>query len=151
VSIQFHRTAAGRLVAQHSISCGPVNHLEPGYMVQLTNLFVNRNRSGIDAHQRLTGATSNNQVDLSSTSAKENSMPAEPVPVTTNNAYVSGGALAGQIVHDSKAVATILAATTPTTINGDPKIMKPTEMLIYDQNCNPQYAIFMVSGTYKKP
>ena len=68
VNIEFFRTAANRMVARQSISCGPVDHLEPGYLVQLLNMFLNRNRSGIDASQRLTG-TSNNQVDLTSSPA----------------------------------------------------------------------------------
>jgi hypothetical protein len=67
-----------RLAARHTIACGPVNHLEPGYLVQLTNLFWNRNRSGIDAYQRLTGVLSSSQIDLSAEAARENSIPANP-------------------------------------------------------------------------
>ena len=76
VSIELFRTSEGKLVAHHVINCGPVNHLEPGYLVQLTNLFCNRNRSGIDAYQRLSGGMSSTQVDLSSEATRENSVPA---------------------------------------------------------------------------
>lgn len=65
-----------RLAARHVINTGPVNHLEPGYLIQLWNLFVNRQRSGIDPHQRLSGGQSSTQVDLSNSSARENSVPA---------------------------------------------------------------------------
>jgi hypothetical protein len=65
-----------RLAAQTTINCGQVNHLEPGYLVQLTNLFCNRNRAGIDAYQRLTGGGSSTQTDLSNEAARENSVPA---------------------------------------------------------------------------
>ena len=80
VIIEFFRVienGVSCLTAQHSISCGPVNHQEPGYLVQLANLFWNRNHAGIDPHQRLTGTTSSNQVDLSSQGAKENTVPGQ--------------------------------------------------------------------------
>lgn len=77
VSIKFFREAeAGCLVAETNIECGPVDILEPGYLVQLTNLFRLRNRAGIDAYARMTGAATSNQVDLSAEAARENSVPA---------------------------------------------------------------------------
>lgn len=76
VNIQFYRNAAGQMMARHQISCGPVNHLEPDALLQLANVFWNRNRYGIDPNQRLTGTVSSNQVDLSADAAKENSVPA---------------------------------------------------------------------------
>jgi hypothetical protein len=75
VSIELMRSAEGKLVAVHQISCGPVQPLEPSYLLQLYNLFWNRNRSGIDAYQRLNGSTSSTQVDLSNSPARENSVP----------------------------------------------------------------------------
>ena len=81
VTIEFFRAivdGVSCLTAEHTISCGPVKFLEPDYLVRLANLFWNRNHAGIDAHQRLTGTTSSNQVDLSSQGAKENSVPGEP-------------------------------------------------------------------------
>lgn len=155
VSIQLFRTGDDRLAAQTSVSCGPVNHLEPGYLVQLHNLFWNRNRSGIDAYQRMTGSTASSQVDLSATAPKENSMPSEPVPITTNHAYVSGGAIAGQVKNDAKGIADILAATTPTPIAGETadsiKLMKPREVQMCDDSGNTFYAIVQMTGGYTKP
>ena len=155
VTIQFFRTAAGRLVARHSISCGPVNHLEPGYIVQLTNLFVNRNKSGIDAKQRLTGTMSSNQSDLSATGNKENSVPAPPVPVATNHAYVNSGAIKGQIALNAQTIANLLAATTPTPYTGfsasDLLLMEPREIKVCDDSGNPYYIIVLCTGGYTKP
>ncbi|MEI8290349.1 MAG: hypothetical protein WCH99_12835 [Verrucomicrobiota bacterium] len=82
VSIEFYRTADNCLVARQSISCGPVDHLEPGYLVQLTNMFLNRGRTGIDANQRLSGNSSSNRVDLTSQTSGENSNPATALPTS---------------------------------------------------------------------
>lgn len=78
VTIEFMRTAEGKLVAHHHINCGPVNHLEPSYLVQLHNLFWDRDRHNIDAYQRLTGGASSTQVDLSNAASLENSVPGTP-------------------------------------------------------------------------
>jgi hypothetical protein len=104
VNIELFRNADGKLVAHHSINCGPVNHLEPGYLVQLSNLFCNRNRTGIDAYQRLTGGISSTQVDLSSEAARENSVPAnadftqQVVYSTPTNTSVTQDADQGHLV-----------------------------------------------------
>lgn len=79
VSIELFRVRAGGdwyLAAQTTINCGPANHLEPGYLVQLANLFWNRDRSRIDTYQRLTGSISSTVVDLTAEAARENSVPA---------------------------------------------------------------------------
>jgi hypothetical protein len=86
VMIDFIRTGNG-LLAHHNIQCGPVNRLEPGYMVQLYNLFTNRDLSKIDTSQRLTGEISDGGVDLSGNGARENSVPADPVKSVTNVVY----------------------------------------------------------------
>jgi len=78
VTIEFMRLTDGRLVAQHQISCGPVDHLEPGYLVQLYNLFANRNMRRMDANQVLSGQVSSSNVDLSADDASENSVPSVP-------------------------------------------------------------------------
>lgn len=94
VTIEFFRNAAGLMVARHSIQCGPVNHLEPGYLVQLTNLFRNRQKLPVDANQRLTGQTCSNLADLSSETARENSVPANSdhgiLPIYAADATNSG-------------------------------------------------------------
>lgn len=153
VTIKFFRTGDNRLGAQHSISCGPVNHLEPGYLIQLTNLFCNRNRSGIDANQRLTGISGSSQVDLSSTAPKENSLPSEPVPIATNHAYVSGGAIAGQTVQSAQLVADVLGATTPTPVgtSAGMKTQQPREMAVCDNAGNFFYAIVQATEGHTKP
>lgn len=79
VQIELFRTADNKLAAKTSIACGPVNHLEPSYMVQLTNLFVNRGIVPINAQQRL-GSLAEGQIDLGATAGLENSLPAPPVP-----------------------------------------------------------------------
>jgi hypothetical protein len=153
ISIEFLRTGDGRLYAAHTINCGPVNHLEPGYLIQLWSLFTNRDLARIDAQQRLNGRTASSQVDLSNTSARENSTAAESVPITTNHVYIAAGVLAGQVVNDAKKIADILAATTPTTVDTDhpPKKMEPKETAMYDQNCNLVYCILQRGGAYTKP
>ncbi len=83
VAVELFRTGNGLLAAKSVINCGPVNHLEPGYLVQLHNLFVNRDRSSINPTQRVSGL-SNSSVDLSANGSTENSVPAHPVPTTTN-------------------------------------------------------------------
>ena len=78
VSIQLYRTGNNRLVAQHRISCGPVNHLEPAQLLQIFNMFTKRNLRRIDTNQALTGQLASNQVDLSAMAARENSVAAVP-------------------------------------------------------------------------
>jgi hypothetical protein len=117
VTIEFLRTGDGRLVAHHTIQCGPVNHLEPGYLIQLSNLFWNRNRSGIDAYSRLTGTAASSQVDLSAETARENSVPATPdfaiqntyAPDATNTGYTN------VITHDATTGSTSVSQVNSTT------------------------------------
>ena len=102
VSIELFRTARNRMVARQSISCGPVDHQEPGYLVQLANMFLNRNRSGIDANQRLTGNTSSNQVDLSSQPAAGGSDAGAPLPSSMNFVFVDDDGNHTALKMDSK-------------------------------------------------
>jgi len=151
VNIQFFRTADGLLVAKHSISCGPVNHLEPGYLVQLTNMFWNRSKSGVNANQRLNGQTSGSQVDLSSTDSKENSTAAQGVPSVQNIVSVAAGAIAGQIILSAPAIAAIASAEGAPVAGSTPaNVVQPQETVIYDQNCNQQYCIILRGGAYTK-
>jgi hypothetical protein len=152
VSIQLFRTAAGLMVAKHSISCGPVNHLEPGYLVQLTNMFWNRSKSSVNANQRLSGQTAGSQVDLSATDSKENSTAAAAVPSVQNIVSVSGSTVNGQMINSAPAIAAVLAATTPTAVNtaNPPSVVQPQETVVYDQNCNQQYCIIHRGGAYTK-
>jgi hypothetical protein len=155
VSIQLFRTADGRLVAHHNIQTGPVNHLEPGYLIQLANLFWNRNRSGVRSDQRLSGAASSNQVDLTGTDSKENSTAAAPVPTVQNLVATDNtGAITGLIIHSAPIIATTLAATTPAPVTGfsatDLKTMQPREIKVCDDNGNPYFMMVMATGGYTK-
>lgn len=88
VNIEFKRVLTGGnwvLAAQSSISCGPVDHLNPDVLIQLANVFWNRDRARIDTQARLTGNSAGNQVDLStSANAKENSLPNLPLEAIRN-------------------------------------------------------------------
>lgn len=70
------------LAAKHTISCGPVNHLNPQYRVELLNMFRNRLLPRINPNERLTGEPNGGAsgTDLSAEDSKENSVPSEPVP-----------------------------------------------------------------------
>jgi hypothetical protein len=153
VSIEFFRTGDDRLCAQHRINCGPVNHLEPGYLIQLTNLFINRDRARIDAAQRTSGTTASSQVDLTSSVPKENTTAAAPLPVESNHVYVTGGVVAGQVVNSAKEVSTILAATTPTPVIDATamKTMKPREIKVCADDGSEYYIIVLASGGHTKP
>jgi len=160
VTIEFWRTGSGQIYAHHSISCGPVNHLEPGYMVQLFNLFANRDLARIDANQRLTGSTASTQVDLSANPARENSTAAQSVPVVTNHVYVptSGplaGTIAGQVNTSAKEIADILASgSTPTPIAGttaaDMRQQKQREIKVCDDDGNTFLIIIPATGGHTR-
>jgi hypothetical protein len=107
VQIQLMRVfvaGVATLAAQTSISCGPVNHLNPDELIQLANVFRNRDRARIDPNARLSGGTSSTQVDLSLTAgSKENSLAANPIPTTMNfvGADATAAGLTNLITHDA--------------------------------------------------
>ena len=155
VSVTFYRTAQGQLVAAHNIQCGPVDHLEPQYLTQLANLFWNRNRTGINGNQRLTGSVANSSVDLTATDARENSTDSPAVPSVANVVSVDGsGNINGQMIHSAPMIANILGATTPTPVSGasatDIKTMQPREVLMCDTSGNQFYAIVHCTAGYTK-
>ncbi|HTB86038.1 MAG TPA: hypothetical protein VK742_20500 [Candidatus Sulfotelmatobacter sp.] len=87
------------LLAHQTIECGPMNHLEPSYYVQLWNMFANRKIRPINSDQRLTGLPAGGNTDLSATDAADNSQPAQPVygsqivcAPDAQNTGVTGGA-----------------------------------------------------------
>ncbi|HXI73446.1 MAG TPA: hypothetical protein VNN22_24145 [Verrucomicrobiae bacterium] len=83
---------AGATFDNFTVRCGPVEHLEAGQLVQLFNLFNNRDLTKIDTNERVTGQPSpGSTVDMPSDNAQENSVAADPLPVTSHNAYVDGG------------------------------------------------------------
>ena len=89
---------AGNTFDNVSVECGPVKHLEAGELIQLFNVFQNRDLSKIDTNERLTGTPSPGQTTaMPSDTAQENSVPGHTddalkvfsAPDTTNP--VTGG------------------------------------------------------------
>jgi hypothetical protein len=90
VRIEFYRVNVNGtwlLAAKHEISCGPVNHLNPKYRLELFNLFRNRLLRNINPNQRLNGAPAG-EMDLTAEDAKENSVPSVELPQVQNIAAV---------------------------------------------------------------
>jgi len=130
------------LAAHTQIECGPVDHLNPDVLIQLANVFWNRDRARIDANSRLDGSTASSQVDLSSTStAKENSVPSLELPAENNNVATSGGSVSGQTIQSAPMVAAIVAGKTPVGSSSGMKTMQPREMAC----CASDGTVFMAA------
>lgn len=157
VTVHFMFSPGGSITsAETTVRCGPVQHLEAGELVQLFNLFCNRDFSRINPNERSSGASiGGGGGALGSDGPKENSNPAPPVPQVTNVVYVYSSAVAGHINHDAKEIADILAATTPTPVAGSDataiKTMQPREVKMCDDAGNQFYAIVHCTGGYTKP
>jgi hypothetical protein len=149
VSIELMRVlVAGvwTLAARTQISCGPVNHLNPEQLIQLANVFRNRDRARVDVGARLTGASSSSQSDLSlAATAKENSVPAPALPVETNNVYIAGGAVAGQTIQSASKVAGIVAGKTPIGTAAGMMTMQPREISICDNAGNDFKVVYQAT------
>jgi len=75
----MHLDGIGNTFDNFSVKCGPVEHLEPGELIQLFNVFSNRDLSKIDTGERLTGNPAPaNTIVASNDTAQENSVPAQP-------------------------------------------------------------------------
>jgi hypothetical protein len=71
--------ATGLTSVKTQIRCGPVEHLEPGQLVQLTNLFQNRDFSKINPNERTSGlANGGMNAAMPSGTARENTTQGEP-------------------------------------------------------------------------
>ena len=158
VTIRFMFSPGGGFAsAEFDVKCGPVQHLEAGELVQLFNLFCNRDFSKINPNERTSGASiSGGGGDIGGDSPRENSSPAQPVPIVQNFIYLDGGGhTTGQINHSAEIIAGILAATTPTPVSGysatDVKTMQPREVKLCDDAGNQFYAIVHMTGGYTKP
>ena len=153
---RMHTDGAGGTFDNFDVRCGPVEHLEPGELVQLFNLFQNRDLTKVDTNERLTGTPAPGmKVVMPADSAQENSVPAEPLPVVSNNVYVGDdGNIGGQMVHSAKLIADIHAATTPTPVAGATtasiKTMQPREVMMCDADGNQFYAIVHITDGYTK-
>ena len=74
-------------ISQTTVKCGPVEHLEAGELVQLFNLFANRDLSKIDPNERLSGSVGTN-LAMPNDAARENSIPAQPIMSTQNLGHI---------------------------------------------------------------
>jgi hypothetical protein len=68
----------GVVWAMSEVSCGPVEHLEAGQLVQLFNIFANRDLAKIDPWERITGQSGGGGGGAVGTTSKENSVAGEP-------------------------------------------------------------------------
>ncbi len=81
----------GVVWAMSNVSCGPVEHLEAGQLVQLFNIFANRDLLKIDPWERITGQSGNSSnAAAAGATMKENSEPGLPAPSLST--HVSGTA-----------------------------------------------------------
>ncbi|MDR3427860.1 hypothetical protein [Silvimonas sp.] len=97
VEIEFYSTNNTLTVAKTTVHCGPVPHLEAGELVQIFNLFCNRDLSKINPNERTGSSMSGGAVTLGSDSPKENSTPAPPVPAVHN--LVGTDATSGNLIQ----------------------------------------------------
>ena len=58
----LHADDQGNVFAEVLVRCGPVKHLEPGELIQLFNLFANRDIQKINPWERITGVTNTSGV-----------------------------------------------------------------------------------------
>ena len=86
VDYEFMLSPAGPMtVSKTTVRCGPVAHLETCELIELLNIFCNRDLSKINPNERANGSDlSGGQVTLGSDSPKENSVPAQSVPAVLN-------------------------------------------------------------------
>lgn len=92
VTIEFFRVTqngVSLLAARHEISCGPVDHLNPQYRVQLFNLFANRQLAQINPNQRVSGLSGG--TDLTAEDSVENAVPSPEIPQVFTAAAVDSG------------------------------------------------------------
>lgn len=67
---------AGITSAETTVSCGPIAHLEPGQIIQLFNIFQNRDLSRINPNERSSGLPNGGaNAGMPSQTAKENTSP----------------------------------------------------------------------------
>jgi len=145
------------LMTNHiQIEIGPSKHLQPQDWNSMLQFFRYR-RLYIASSVRATGyGDGNNTVDMALNTPDANSVAGLSVESQHSLIdYASPGdptsPVTGHSNLDANLITQILAATTPTTVVGNPKIMQPTEHTAYDENCNLVYYIVHRTGTYTKP
>jgi len=76
---RLHLDARGNTFDHFTVQCGPVEHLEPGQLVQLFNTFANRDLARIDTGERLTGVPApNSTILMPADTARENTVTGIP-------------------------------------------------------------------------
>jgi hypothetical protein len=76
---RLHLDAGGNTFDHFTVQCGPVEHLEPGQLVQLFNTFANRDLARIDTGERLTGVPApNSTILMPADTAQENTVTGIP-------------------------------------------------------------------------
>ena len=80
VTIEFiNSPATGITSGKTTVKCGPVAHLEPGQLVQLTNAFGNRDFTKINPNERISGLVNGGlNAAMPDNTAKENTTLAQP-------------------------------------------------------------------------
>ena len=111
VDYKMHLDGAGNTFDNFTVKCGPVEHLEPGELIQIFNVFANRDLTKIDTNERLSGTPSpGNTVTMPSDTAQENSVPG--IPDSGLQAFSAPDAITGNTVN----VITHAPATGQTTV-----------------------------------
>jgi len=89
--------------ATTTIHCGPVSHLEAGELLQIFNLFTNRNLSQINPNERAGISMSGGSVTLGNDGPKENSVPAIAIESIKNFSApdATAGGITNLLAHDA--------------------------------------------------
>lgn len=147
---------------QTSVRIGVAKHLSAGQLSSLLNMWAFR-RPWYNPELRADNTiASGGDIAMPVTSGQSNTAEGlENEGQTTNTDYQtqpSGstpGVIAGQLNHDPTQITKILAATTPTPVDGfnanDLKIMQPRECAFCDASGALVYAIIHATGFYTKP
>jgi hypothetical protein len=143
---KMHLDGAGNTFDNFQVKCGPVEFLEPGQLVQLFNVFQNRDLTKIDTNERLSGKPSpGNTIAMPDDSARENSVPGisdDSQHVVTD--YATPGdpttPIAAQSNLDAGIVTTIVAGKTPVGSAAGMKTMQPRELALCDNTGTVFYA-----------
>jgi hypothetical protein len=145
---KMHLDGVGNTFDNFTVKCGPVEHLEPGELVQLFNVFANRDLTKIDCVERLTGVPAGgNTIAMPSDTAQENSVPGveieqQRVQLALTTPTDPTSAPTGQINSDAGLVAGITAGKTPyNSTTTAMQTMQPREFAFCDSTGNVYYAV----------
>jgi hypothetical protein len=140
---------SGQTFDNFTVKCGPVEHLEPGELVKISNVFANRDLTKVDAKERLQGTPAPDQtVDAADDTAQENSVPGVGIPQQATQVAFTNPAdpttpPTGRINSDAGLVAGIVAGKTPLG-TGTPQgmqTMQPREFAVCDNAGNVYFSV----------